>query len=300
MVSSWILSSISKEVVESFMYRNTSRDLCVELENRFRETNGPLEYQLKKELASTSQGSMTMSTYFARLKKLWDELACITRTPKCTCEAAKETAEIKIQDQVIQFLMGLNEVYDHARGQILTVEPLPDINKAYAMVLRVEKQKEVNFGQQYSVPKVAMQAFKRLETRKPFQKKKNTVDKGNQICKECDKSRHLKEVLKTETKMFPGGFKPQTLVLTDTGYNDFSDLDSEEDDDVERTTDLADDIMNPTDPEHNENIVPRSSTRQTCRLTRLDDYVCCFNDDLPRITYSSLLHKCFVAATENP
>ncbi|XP_011101723.1 uncharacterized protein LOC105179789 [Sesamum indicum] len=177
MVSSWILNSISKEVVESFMYTNTSRDLWVELENRFGQSNGPLEYQLKKELASTSQGSMTVSTYFARLKKLWEELACITRTPECTCEETKETAEIKIHDQVIQFLMGLNEVYDHVRGQ----------------------------------------AFKRLETQKPFQNKKNTVDKRNEIRKECDKSRHLKEVLKTETNMFLVGFMPQTLALTNTG-----------------------------------------------------------------------------------
>ncbi|KAL2230818.1 UNVERIFIED_CONTAM: hypothetical protein Sindi_1676200 [Sesamum indicum] len=81
-----------------------------------------------------------------------------------------------------------------SEDKFLQWNPLPDINKAYAIVLRVEKQKEVNSRQQYSVPNVAMQAFKRLETQKPFQNKKTTVDERNEIYKECGKSGHLKEV----------------------------------------------------------------------------------------------------------
>ncbi|KAL2230502.1 UNVERIFIED_CONTAM: hypothetical protein Sindi_1644600 [Sesamum indicum] len=114
MVTSWILNSISREIVESFMYTNSARELWVELENRFEQSNGPLEYRLKKELGALTQGSLTLSNYFGKLKKLWDELACITYTPKCTCGAAKETSEIEEHDQTIQFLMGLNDVYDHA------------------------------------------------------------------------------------------------------------------------------------------------------------------------------------------
>lgn len=40
--------------------------------------------------------------------------------------------------------MGLNDTYDTTRGQILLIEPLPSLNKAYAMIVRVEKQREVN------------------------------------------------------------------------------------------------------------------------------------------------------------
>ncbi|KAL2228491.1 UNVERIFIED_CONTAM: hypothetical protein Sindi_1828800 [Sesamum indicum] len=41
MVTSWILNSISKEIVESFLYTNTSRELWLELESRFGEVTGP-------------------------------------------------------------------------------------------------------------------------------------------------------------------------------------------------------------------------------------------------------------------
>lgn len=43
----------------------------------------------------------------------------------------------------MQFLMGLNDSYDHVHNQILLMEPLPSVNKAYSMVLRVEKQRSV-------------------------------------------------------------------------------------------------------------------------------------------------------------
>lgn len=40
--------------------------------------------------------------------------------------------------------MGLNDTFDHIRNQVLLMDPLPSVNKAYSMVLRVEKQREVH------------------------------------------------------------------------------------------------------------------------------------------------------------
>lgn len=39
----------------------------------------------------------------------------------------------------MHFVVGLNEAYEGAKSQILIMEPLPYINKAYSTVLRVEK-----------------------------------------------------------------------------------------------------------------------------------------------------------------
>ncbi|KAL2241041.1 UNVERIFIED_CONTAM: hypothetical protein Sindi_0745300 [Sesamum indicum] len=54
MVVSWILNSISKEIAEAFLYAESARDLWVELEMRFGESNGPLLYQIQREIASIS------------------------------------------------------------------------------------------------------------------------------------------------------------------------------------------------------------------------------------------------------
>ncbi|KAL0369047.1 UNVERIFIED_CONTAM: Retrovirus-related Pol polyprotein from transposon RE1 [Sesamum calycinum] len=40
--------------------------------------------------------------------------------------------------------MGLNDEYDNVRSQILVTEPLPSVNRAYSMILRVERQRKVH------------------------------------------------------------------------------------------------------------------------------------------------------------
>ncbi|KAG8373817.1 hypothetical protein BUALT_Bualt11G0064500 [Buddleja alternifolia] len=44
----------------------------------------------------------------------------------------------------MQFLMGLNDEYKPARGQILLMQPLPSIEDAYCMVEQEEKQTNNN------------------------------------------------------------------------------------------------------------------------------------------------------------
>lgn len=41
--------------------------------------------------------------------------------------------------KLMQFFMGLSDVYESTLSQILIIEPFPSVNKAYVMVLRVEK-----------------------------------------------------------------------------------------------------------------------------------------------------------------
>lgn len=42
--------------------------------------------------------------------------------------------------------MGLNDTFENLRNQILVLDPLPYVHKAYSMALRVEKQKEVQIN----------------------------------------------------------------------------------------------------------------------------------------------------------
>lgn len=46
----------------------------------------------------------------------------------------------KEQDYVIKFLNGLNEPFDNAKSQILLMDPLPTINKAFSIIIQQEQQ----------------------------------------------------------------------------------------------------------------------------------------------------------------
>jgi hypothetical protein len=43
----------------------------------------------------------------------------------------------------MQFLMGLNESYKAIRGQILLMNPLPDVRQAYSSIVQEEKQRSL-------------------------------------------------------------------------------------------------------------------------------------------------------------
>ncbi|KAJ0099302.1 hypothetical protein Patl1_20673 [Pistacia atlantica] len=153
MIRSWLLNSVSSDIVGAFLYASTAEELWNELKEHYGESNGPLIYQIQREIASVSQGNETISKYYTRLKKLWDELNCILPVPDCSYGSGKKMNDINSLNRLMQFFMGLNDSYDQLRSQILVLEPLPTVNKAYFMALKVEKQREVhiNFSDSSSV-----------------------------------------------------------------------------------------------------------------------------------------------------
>jgi len=79
---------------------------------------------------------MSVAAYYIKLKGLWDELLSFN-SETCTCGAQNDRTKL------IQFLIGLNESYSGARGQILLMNPLPLVRQAYASVVQEEKQREL-------------------------------------------------------------------------------------------------------------------------------------------------------------
>ncbi|KAL0423513.1 UNVERIFIED_CONTAM: hypothetical protein Sradi_0886100 [Sesamum radiatum] len=136
MVASWILSAISKDIVEAYMYTEFVRNLWIDLESRYGQCNGPLVYQLQREIASVTQGNLSVVAYFTRLKQLLDELICLKPPQVWVCGVTKPVINLSGSHYLMQFLMGLNEYFDHVRSQILVMDPLPDVNKAFSMVVK--------------------------------------------------------------------------------------------------------------------------------------------------------------------
>ncbi|KAL0386656.1 UNVERIFIED_CONTAM: hypothetical protein Slati_4544300 [Sesamum latifolium] len=101
------------EIAEAFLYATSTRDMWLDLASRFGESNGPLLYQIQREIASMTQGNMFVAVYFTKLKKLWDELASLDPIPSCSYGAGKKISEKTASNQLLQFLMGLSDAYDH-------------------------------------------------------------------------------------------------------------------------------------------------------------------------------------------
>ncbi|KAL0340065.1 UNVERIFIED_CONTAM: hypothetical protein Sradi_4523300 [Sesamum radiatum] len=151
MVRTWILNTMSKEIVNAYLYAPSARSLWLELEARYGECDGPLLYRIQREISTMTQGNLNVKAYYTNMKQRWDELVSLLPLAmctygKCTCGSNKTKLEQIEASQLIQFLTGLNESYDNIRNQILVLDPLPNFNKAYSMVFRVERQRQVNLG----------------------------------------------------------------------------------------------------------------------------------------------------------
>ncbi|XP_047267730.1 uncharacterized protein LOC124898127 [Capsicum annuum] len=104
---------------------------------RFGQSNGFKYIQIHREISSTTQGSSNIATYFTKLWSLWDELYTSYVGPNFTCGALSKLLE---EQQLFQFLSGLNKCYSSCKTNILMMSPLPC--KAYSKLQYDEHQKE--------------------------------------------------------------------------------------------------------------------------------------------------------------
>ncbi|XP_019239958.1 PREDICTED: uncharacterized protein LOC109219947, partial [Nicotiana attenuata] len=141
-----LLQSFQDEISDSVEYVSDSVELWRELEDRYDPTNGAKLYQIQKEINDLVQGSLDITTYYTRMKRLWEELSNLNArsqcTYACTCGSKDNMHKAEQDRRLIQFLMGLNEVYTTMRGNILMMKPLPSLAQAFSLLVQEEKQRE--------------------------------------------------------------------------------------------------------------------------------------------------------------
>jgi len=70
MVLSWLLNSLSDSVRNSVLYFDTARELWLDLEGRFGQSNKARLFQVQKDVSCLSQGDMAIASYYTKAKQL--------------------------------------------------------------------------------------------------------------------------------------------------------------------------------------------------------------------------------------
>nr|XP_033510946.1 uncharacterized protein LOC108944413 [Nicotiana tomentosiformis] len=143
----------SLNATEYPQWSRTAKDLWSNLEHKFGQSSGAKLCHLQKEISKLAQGNSSIASYFTTLKRLWDELyslnshfGCIC---DCICDGKMKIAKFMEDQRVIQFLVGLNDVYAQARENILMKSPLPGIDQSYSLLLQDESQRDIYMSLQY-------------------------------------------------------------------------------------------------------------------------------------------------------
>ncbi|KAL5703345.1 hypothetical protein ACHQM5_028447 [Ranunculus cassubicifolius] len=149
MLKAWLRNVINFKLHPSIAFEQTVSEVWEELQNRYSAGNAPRVHQLKGDLADCKQGRLTVVEYYTKLKTIWDELANYSKIPNCTCGAAVAMAKEREEEKVHQFLMGLDKnLYGHVRTNFLMEDPITNLSRAYALILREERHSNVTKGKE--------------------------------------------------------------------------------------------------------------------------------------------------------
>lgn len=120
---------LTLELAQDFSYSEIAFDLWSELNDKFDVPNEPPLFQLKKKIANCTQGQDNIITYYNKITKLWSEYDAWRRKTIFVHFRANE------DERILELLMGLNDSFVNIRGQILLMNPLPSMNKAYPLLI---------------------------------------------------------------------------------------------------------------------------------------------------------------------
>ncbi|KAL8150855.1 hypothetical protein V2J09_020663 [Rumex salicifolius] len=212
MVRCWISNSMVKSISSCFRFVTSAQELWKELAERYAPSNAPLLFQLRRNLANLKQDSLSVTDYYGKLVLLWDDLrgleptiacSCAARTT-CVCELAQKLLASENRHKLIDFLMGLSDCYDGIRGQILGMDPLPTLNKAFFLVQQLESQRSVSQPSGTSLTEASALAVGKHQPK--MSKEDYKKMKLQRFCDFCKQRGHLKDSCFKLTG-FPDWFK---------------------------------------------------------------------------------------------
>jgi hypothetical protein len=144
LVHSWIVNSVSDQIASTIVFHENAVDAWQDLQERFSKADRVRIATLRSSINNLKQGTKSVLDYFIELKALWEELNSHRPLPVCTCVhqcrclAMQLVRDYRHEDQVLQFLQGLNDQFSVVKTQVLLMEPLPPINKVYSLVIQEE------------------------------------------------------------------------------------------------------------------------------------------------------------------
>ncbi|GJT48235.1 cysteine-rich receptor-like protein kinase 8, partial [Tanacetum coccineum] len=148
MIISWIFDTIAEQISNSLNFLNIVSGLWSELQEHYSQLDGHRIYHITNDLVQLKQNNNAIKIYYHKLKGLWDEYHALEAPYVCVCICSCENGRVNRErdqrNRLIQFLMGLDECYSNVRGQILLMQHMPSVAKAYNMI-RQEENKEKSF-----------------------------------------------------------------------------------------------------------------------------------------------------------
>ncbi|KAF5772044.1 putative transcription factor interactor and regulator CCHC(Zn) family [Helianthus annuus] len=203
-VLTWILNSVSDELYVGQVYSKLASEVWDDLKETYNKIDGSVVFGLFQKINSVSQNGASVSEYYHKINTMWKQFDAMLQLPSCTCQASTKFNEFNHLIKLMQFLMGLDGVYQPVRTNLLTRDPLPTVKTAFSIISREESHRDSNSSSK--VPNVGFAAKTNQfnENKKRFTKGSNP----NLKCTHCNKIGHVVDKC-FELHGCPSNFRPR-------------------------------------------------------------------------------------------
>ncbi|XP_070027775.1 uncharacterized protein [Nicotiana sylvestris] len=136
-VLSWIMNCVSSDLLSGIVYSSNACAVWKDMKERFDKVNGPRILQLHRAIATASQGTSLIATYFSKMRELWAEFDCLAPAPGCDCPKSREKSPPNLTPNQCGTLAFCQTSTDHDDGYISA------LNKANFMLMERESQRSM-------------------------------------------------------------------------------------------------------------------------------------------------------------
>ncbi|GJW82025.1 putative RNA-directed DNA polymerase [Tanacetum coccineum] len=158
-VLSWLLNSVSRELFLGQIFSDNAFEVWAELKETYDKLDGSITFILLQKIHNFKQGELTVSKYYLKLNSLWREFDIMTKLPKCSCATRDDVSKHNQLIKLMQFLMGLNDVFQPIKSSLLARVTLPDVKDAFAIISREESHRGIASSSSGSVTKPQVSSF---------------------------------------------------------------------------------------------------------------------------------------------
>ncbi|GJY94845.1 ribonuclease H-like domain-containing protein, partial [Tanacetum coccineum] len=138
-----VMLCLSQDVYLGHVFSDNAATVWRELQETYDRVDGSIVFNLMQKINSFKQGGLPVSEYYHKLNSLWREFDILTKLPDCTCEARNELSDHAKLLKLMQFLMGLDDVYQPIRSSIMTRKILPEAKDAFLIISKEESHRGI-------------------------------------------------------------------------------------------------------------------------------------------------------------
>ncbi|KAD6794434.1 hypothetical protein E3N88_05330 [Mikania micrantha] len=209
-VLSWILNSISEELYVGQVYSTLATEAWLDLKETYDKIDGSVIFNIHQKINSLTQNGSSVSEYYHKLTSMWKQFDATVQLPTCSCNASREFNDFNHLIKLMQFLMGLDDIYQPVRTNLLTRDPLPTVKVAFSIISREESHRSGSSssgtkGQSVSFSSKSNQSFSSNNNKKFGRGSNPNIPK----CTHCNLLGHPVEKC-YELVGYPPNFKKKT------------------------------------------------------------------------------------------